>query len=39
MGCPSYPENEEHAGALIELFTLEKACMRSGTSWTTARTG
>jgi maltose alpha-D-glucosyltransferase/alpha-amylase len=25
MGCPSYPENEEHAGALIELFTLEKA--------------
>jgi maltose alpha-D-glucosyltransferase/alpha-amylase len=24
-GCPSYPENEEHAEALIELFTLEKA--------------
>ncbi len=25
MGCPSYPENDEHAQALIELFTLEKA--------------
>jgi maltose alpha-D-glucosyltransferase/alpha-amylase len=24
-GTPSYPENEEHARALIDLFTLEKA--------------